>query len=78
MIMTIHSNEEIQEEPSALEQMVKDIQKIREALDRLEKLGVASDILEIYISHKTKLGRYKVKSVLEAQREFLREAIKKK
>jgi hypothetical protein len=69
--------EEVKEE-SAFERMAKDIEKIRSALQSLDKLGISSELMTIYICHKTKMGRYKVNAVLDAQKEFLENAIKKK
>jgi len=72
-------NEKIkQDEESAFERMAKDIDVIRKALENLKRLGITKELMTIYICHKTKLGRYKVESVLSAQQDFLNNAIKKK
>jgi vacuolar-type H+-ATPase subunit C/Vma6 len=68
---------EEEEKESSFERMAKDIQQIRNALRTLSKLGITRELMEIYIAHKTKLGRYKIRAVLDAQKEFLDNAIKK-
>lgn len=65
-------------EESPFEQMANDINTIRKAFENLAKLGISKELMTIYICHKTKLGRYKVESVLSAQQEFLNSAVKKK
>ena len=69
--------EEIIQEKTPLERMTEDIVKIRDALNRLRNLGISNELMEIYIAHKTKLGMYKIKAVLDAQKEFLDNAVKK-
>ena len=64
------------EEKTPLEEMAEDIRKIRDALNRLNKIGISNELMTIYICHKTKLGKYKVEAVLNAQKEFLENAIK--
>jgi hypothetical protein len=65
-----------EEEKTSFEQMAEDIKQIRNALNRLNNLGISRELMSIYICHKTKMGRYKVDAVLDAQKEFLRNAIK--
>lgn len=65
-------------EKSPFEQMTEDISMIKKALDTLQKLGITLELMTIYIKHKTRLPTFKIKSVLDAQKEFLDNAIKKK
>ena len=67
-----------QKEISPFERMSEDITKIRDALSSLQKIGITKELMEIYIAHKTHLGHYKIRAVLEAQKEFLDNAIQKK
>ena len=64
------------EEKTAFEMMAEDLKTIREALQRLEKTGINSELMTLYIQKKTKLSQTIIKNVLYSQREFLREAFK--
>jgi len=66
------------EEKTPFEQMAEDISVIKVALDKLQKLGITKELMTIYIKHKTRLPTFKIKSVLDAQKDFLDNAIKKK
>lgn len=65
--------EEEKEEKPLFYQLVEDISAIREGLERLEKQGISTGLMIVYISDKTKIGKTKIKEVLEAQKDFLRE-----
>lgn len=65
-------------EITPFEKMSEDITKIREALSSLQRIGITKELMEIYIAHKTHLGQYKIRAVLEAQKEFLDNAVQKK
>ena len=64
------------EEKSAFERMANDLKIIREALVRLEKTGINSELMVLYIQKKTHLSQRDIKSILDSQKEFLREAFK--
>lgn len=68
-------NEQPQEK-TAFEMMAEDLKTIREALQRLEKTGINSELMTLYIQKKTKLSATAIKNVLWSQKEFLREAFK--
>lgn len=61
---------------TAFEIMAEDLKLIREALVRLEKTGINSELMTLYIQKKTKLSQRDIKEVLFSQKEFLREAFK--
>lgn len=63
-------------EKTAFEMMADDLKTIREALQRLEKTGINSELMVLYISKKTKMNQTAIKNVLWSQKEFLREAFK--
>lgn len=63
-------------EKTAFEMMAEDLKIIREALVRLEKTGINSELMVLYIQKKTKLSQNVVKNVLWSQKEFLDEAFK--
>jgi len=65
-------------EKTAFEMMAEDLKIIREALVRLEKTGINSELMVLYICKKTHLGQHDVKEVLYSQKEFLQEAFKSK
>jgi len=69
-------NNDQSQEKTLFEKLVEDLSKIREALERLERSGINQTLMVLYIHDKTKLGKQKIQAVLEAQREFLREALK--
>lgn len=71
------NKEEKKEKKSSFEQMTEDIKQIRSALTALSKLGITKELMEIYIQNKTHLGKYKIRAVLDAQKDFLDNAIKK-
>ena len=50
--------------------------KIKEAFDTWQDSGLNKEMLEIYIMHKTKLPKKKVKDVLIAQQKFFDELMK--
>jgi len=52
------------------------LKAIKEAFDIWQDSGLNKEILEIYIMHKTKLPRKKVKDVLMAQQKFFDELMK--
>jgi len=64
------------QEKTAFEMMADDLKTIREALVRLEKTGINSELMTLYIQKKTKLSQRAIKDVLWSQKEFLREAFK--
>ena len=76
--MAKENKTEVKKENTAFEQMAEDISMIKKALQALDKLGISRELMTIYITHKTHLGRYKVESVLEAQRQFLDNAVLEK
>lgn len=49
------------------------LKAIKEAFDIWQDSGLNKEILEIYIMHKTKLPKKKVKDVLMAQQKFFDE-----
>jgi Zn-dependent oligopeptidase len=59
------------------EQMSEDLVKIKSALEALQKVGVSKELMEIYIQHKTKVAKYIIRAVLDAQYDFLKNAIKR-
>ena len=66
----------VDKEKTPFEQMAKDIATIKKALENLRKVGISNELMEIYIASKTKRGRYKIRAILDAQKEFLSNAIK--
>lgn len=52
------------------------LKAIKEAFDIWQDSGLNKEILEIYIMHKTKLPKKKVKDVLTAQQKFFDELMK--
>lgn len=65
-----------EQEKTAFEMMAEDLKTIREALVRLEKTGINSELMVLYIAKKTKINQTAIKNVLWSQKEFLREAFK--
>ena len=65
-------------EKTAFEMMAEDLRIIREALVRLEKTGINSELMVLYIQKKTKLAQRDIKEVLYSQKEFLQEAFRTK
>lgn len=63
-------------EKTAFEMMAEDLRIIREALQRLEKTGINSELMTLYIQKKTRLSQRAIKDVLYSQKEFLQEAFK--
>lgn len=47
------------------------------AQNMLDKIGISRELMTLYIQKKSKVGMYQIKAVLEAQKDFLREAFKK-
>lgn len=76
--MSKEKNNKEEKEKSPFEQMAEDISMIKTALDTLHKLGITKELMTIYIKHKTRLPTFKINAVLEAQKDFLDNAIKKK
>lgn len=66
------------EQKTAFEIMAEDLKIIREALVRLEKTGINSELMILYIQKKTKMSQTNIKEVLSSQKDFLREAFKTK
>ena len=54
--------------------MAEDLEQIREALQRLEKMGFSEELMEIYIYKKTNVNMKDVRAVLSTQKEFLIQA----
>ena len=52
------------------------LKAIKEAFDIWQDSGLNKEILEIYIMHKTKLPKKRVKDVLMAQQKFFDELMK--
>ena len=52
------------------------LKAIKEAFDIWQDSGLNKEILEIYIMHKTKMPKGKVKDVLMAQQKFFDELMK--
>jgi len=69
-------NNQQKQEKTAFELMAEDLRIIREALVRLEKTGINSELMILYIQKKTHLPQRDIKEVLYSQKEFLREAFK--
>lgn len=67
---------EVKQEKTAFEQMAEDLRIIREALVRLEKTGINSELMVLYIQKKTGLAQRDIKAVLYSQKDFLAEAFK--
>jgi len=63
-------------EKTAFEMMAEDLRLIREALMRLEKTGINSELMVLYIQKLTKLSQRDIKEVLAAQKQFLVEAFR--
>lgn len=70
--------DDVNTKKTPFERMAEDIQTIKKALESLAKTGISNELMEIYIASKTKLGRYKIRAVLDAQKEFLNNAIQEK
>ena len=68
-------NEPVKEK-TAFEMMAEDLKIIREALVRLEKTGINSELMVLYINKKTHLSQRDIKEVLLSQKEFLSEAFR--
>ena len=64
------------EEKSTFEKMAEDIRKIRTSLESLEKSGINTEIMVLYIQNDTKLGVTKIREVLKSQKKFFNEAVK--
>lgn len=67
-----------EQQKTVIEGLAEDLAKIREALQKLDKLGINEELMTLYIQNKTKLGKTIVKNVLQGQRDFLREAFSPK
>jgi len=52
------------------------LKAIKDAFDLWKDSGLNKEVLEIYIMHKTKLPKKKVKDVMRAQEKFFNELIK--
>lgn len=63
-------------EKTAFEMMADDLKTIREALVRLEKTGINSELMVLYIQKKTRMSQKDIKEVLSSQKDFLSEAFK--
>jgi hypothetical protein len=63
-------------EQTYIEKMSEDMAKIREALEKLSTLGLSRDLMIMYLQQKTKLSKTNVLLVLDAQKEFFKEAFK--
>ena len=61
---------------SKIEELNYQLKAIKEAFDTWQDSGLNKEILEIYIMHKTKLPKKKVKDVLMAQQKFFDELMK--
>ena len=59
-----------------IEELNYQLKAIKEAFDTWQDSGLNKEILEIYIMHKTKLPKKKVKDVLMAQQKFFDELMK--
>ncbi len=68
-------NENMNEGKSTFVKMAEDLTKIRDAMAKLEGMGISRQLMVLYIQDKTKLGKQKINTVLDAQKEFLDEAI---
>lgn len=64
------------EEKSTFEKMAEDIRKIRTSLESLEKSGINTEIMVLYIQNDTKLGVTKIREVLKSQKKFFNEAVR--
>jgi len=71
----IMDNENMNEEKSTFVKMAEDLAKIRDAMAKLEGMGISRQLMVLYIQDKTKLGKQKINTVLDAQKEFLDKAI---
>ena len=61
---------------SKIEELNYQLKAIKEAFDTWQDSGLNKEILEIYVMHKTKLPKKKVKDVLMAQQKFFDELMK--
>jgi hypothetical protein len=68
---------EKQEDKSAFEMMAEDIKKIRTSLENLEKSGINTELMVLYINRDSKVGITNVRAVLDSQKKFFKEAVRK-
>jgi len=68
-------NENMNEGKNTFVKMAEDLTKIRDAMTKLEGMGISRQLMVLYIQDKTKLGKQKINTVLDAQKEFLDKAI---
>lgn len=59
---------------SALERRLKEV---KEKFDALKELGMNEELLIVYLQHKTKLSRKKVKEMLKETEEFFNKLVSK-
>lgn len=60
-----------------LDLLNSNLKDIKYSFDKLEKLGINRELLEIYIKHKTSLPRHSVRKMLDSTEEFFDEYLKK-
>ncbi len=68
--------QEKQEEKSAFEMMAEDIRKIRNSLENLEKAGINTELMVLYINRDSKVNITQVRAVLDSQKKFFKEAVR--
>jgi hypothetical protein len=66
-----------EENKTLLDIMADDVKAIREALIKLEKVGINKELMILYVHEKSHVNKTMVKAVLEAQMDFLKEAFKR-
>lgn len=69
-------NETKKEEKSTFEQMAEDIRAIRKSLESLEKSGLNTEIMVLYIHKDSKIGITQIREVLKSQKKFFKEAVR--
>jgi hypothetical protein len=74
----MENEENTQEKPvdGLFLQMADDLKKIRDALEVLEKIGINEEMQVLYIHDKTRIGKTKIKEILQAQKQFLKNVVK--
>jgi len=64
---------EEKKEKSFFEKMAEDFEELATALKQIPRTGFARKMLVLYLQDKTKLGKQKIETILDAIDDFLKE-----
>lgn len=60
---------------SRFQKMAEDVAAVKKSMDEFENNGISKQLMVLYIHDKTRLPKQKINLILDAQKEFLDEAV---